>query len=149
MNLQSLVGLVCSLMSVAHYNNNTLPCKRVRDCYTCTLLKQTPPQFLEEYNRRIELPPYRDYPMLAFFGVAYDAMWAMAVGLHNAAVRVSNHNDTGCEHEPGDITPLEDFDYTNQKMGCIFKRAFEEIQFTGITVSDDSCTNCWYMCACM
>ena len=89
--------------------------------------------------------------MLAFFGVAYDTMWALAVGLHNAAVRVSNHNDTGCEHKPGNITSLEDFDYANQKMGCILKRAFEEIEFTGITVSDHSCTNCWYMymCACM
>ena len=67
--------------------------------------------------------------------MAYDAMWAMAVGLHNAAVRVANHNDSGCDEKPGQITQLEDFDYFNQKMGCIFKRAFEDIQFLGITVS--------------
>ena len=105
------------------------------------LVKQTPSQLWEEYNRRLELPRYQEYPKLAFFGVAYDAMWAMAVGLHNAAVRVSTRNDTGCDNKSGHITPLEDFDYSNQKMGCIFKRAFEDIQFPGITVSSSSCTS--------
>lgn len=81
------------------------------------------------------MPPYQDYATLTFFGVAYDAMWAMALGLHDAAVRASNANDSGCEDQPGGITTLEDFDYFNQKMGCILRRSFEHIHFYGITVS--------------
>ena len=99
------------------------------------LTKQRPSEVEEEYNRRSELPPYQDYATLSFFGVAYDAMWAMAVGLHDAAVRVSNHNDSGCDDLPGEITPLEQFYYSNQKMGCILRHAFEHIHFQGVTVS--------------
>ena len=104
------------------------------------LLKQTPSQFQEEYYSRLELPRYQDYPNLSFFGVAYDAMWAMAVGLHNAAIRIAAHNDSGCDNKPGEIKPLEEFDYFNQKMGCIFKLAFQDIHFPGITVSSYSYT---------
>ena len=98
-------------------------------------IEQRPSEFWEEYNKRSELPRYQDYATLTFFGVAYDAMWAMAVGLHNAAVRISNGDDSGCDDKPGQITPLEEFEYFNQKMGCILRRAFEQIHFPGITVS--------------
>ena len=81
------------------------------------------------------MPQYRDYASLTIFGVAYDAMWAMAVALHDAAIRVSNNDDTGCDDQPGQITPLEDFDYSNQKMGCILKNSFQHVRFSGITVS--------------
>ena len=106
--------------------------------------EQTPSQFREEYNKKLELPPYRDYASLTFYGVAYDAMWAMAVGLHNAAVRVSTQNYSGCDNKLGQVTSLEDFDYFNQKMGCIFKYAFQDIHFHGITVSTRSVAK--YLC---
>lgn len=99
------------------------------------LAQQRPVEFLEEYARRSELPEYQEYAPLAFVGEAYDAMWSMAVGLHNAALKVSIANSTECQDKPGQIVPLENFDYSNEKMGCILRRAFEDIRFAGITVS--------------
>lgn len=98
-------------------------------------VKQRPTEFLEEYERQSKLPEYQDYAPLSFVGEAYDAMWSMAVGLHNVAIKVSVSNSTDCQNVPGRITPLEDFDYSNEKMGCILRHAFEDIRFAGITVS--------------
>ena len=44
-------------------------------------------------------------------------------------------NDSGCENLQGELVPLEDFDYTNEKVGCILRQGFAEVNFVGITVS--------------
>ena len=44
-------------------------------------------------------------------------------------------NDSGCENLPGELVPLEKFDYTNEKVGCILRQGFAEVNFLGITVS--------------
>ena len=82
------------------------------------------------------MPEYQDYATLSFVGEAYDAMWSMAVGLHNAAIGVSTGSNSDCDDKPGQITPLEHFNYSNEKMGCILRHAFEDIHFAGITVSN-------------
>ena len=59
----------------------------------------------------------------------------MAIGLDNAMKRIAVENDSGCEGLPGDLVPLEQFDYTNEKMGCLLRQGFAEVNFFGITVS--------------
>ena len=44
-------------------------------------------------------------------------------------------NDSGCEGLPGDLVPLEKFDYTNERVGCILRQGFAEVNFFGLTVS--------------
>lgn len=66
--------------------------------------------------------------------MAYDATWAMAVGLHRAAERITNKNDSGCEDMNGEMLPLENFTYSNEKMGCILLQSYAEAVFEGVTV---------------
>lgn len=85
----------------------------------------------------LELPQYKSYTPLNFYGNAYDAMWAIAFGLHTVdmwareGVRAS---DTDCDDLPGELLTLDKFNYTNKKMGCFMHKAFQEVNFTGITV---------------
>ena len=67
-------------------------------------------------------------------GVAYDTIWSIALGLDRAVDRINDNNDTGCENVTGELVPLEEFDYSNEKMGCLFYQCFREIEFLGITV---------------
>ena len=67
-------------------------------------------------------------------GSSYDAVWAMALGLHYASERVSSNDSSGCDHLPGKLVPLEDFDYLNELMGCVLRKSFHQVNFTGITV---------------
>lgn len=93
--------------------------------------------FLEEYNRRIK--EFRinnaSVPPISLPNVGFDLAWSLAVGLDNAVERVAEGNDTGCEDIPGDIVALEDFDYSNQKMGCILRESIGSAQFEGLSVS--------------
>ena len=78
---------------------------------------------------------YPNLTRLASAGVAYDAIWAIAVGLHNASERVRMNDSSGCGHLPGRLVSLEKFDYQNERMGCVLQRSIAEVDFTGITVS--------------
>ena len=59
----------------------------------------------------------------------------MAIGLDRATRKIATGNDSGCENLPGDLVPLEYFNYTNEKLGCIMRQSFSEVQFIGVTVS--------------
>ena len=59
----------------------------------------------------------------------------MALGLHEAAERVRLNSSDGCEHLSGSLVPLEDFTYLNDRMGCVLRESFQQVNFTGITVS--------------
>ena len=59
----------------------------------------------------------------------------MAIGLDNAMKQIAMGNASGCEKLSGDLVPLEQFDYTNDKMGCLLRQGFAEVNFLGITVS--------------
>ena len=72
---------------------------------------------------------------LSVSGVAYDTVWSMAIGLDRATRKIAKGNDSGCENLPGDLVPLEYFNYTNEKLGCIMRQSFSEVKFIGVTVS--------------
>ena len=67
--------------------------------------------------------------------MAYDAIWALAIGLNITVEKISSGEVMGCENEYGELVPLEQFDYSNDKMGCIMIKSFSQVNFTGITVS--------------
>ena len=46
-----------------------------------------------------------------------------------------NVTGTGCEHESGSLTPLENFDYSNKKIGCLIQWNIQRTNFSGLTVS--------------
>ena len=62
-------------------------------------------------------------------------MWALALGLHKASEKVRMNESNGCDHLPGKLVPLEDFDYSNERMGCVLQNSFQQVNFTGVTVS--------------
>lgn len=66
--------------------------------------------------------------------IGFDLTWILALGLDNAVERVAMEDDSGCEHVPGEIVPLEEFDYFNEKMGCILKQSFGQVNFEGLSV---------------
>ena len=98
---------------------------------------QTKKSFEEEYAKRLRSSAYSslDLHEASDAGLAFDAIWAVAIGLDNARKRIEKENETGCKNLNGTLVPLENFDYTNHKMGCVLKKGFAETRFEGITVS--------------
>ena len=94
---------------------------------------QTPNSFMNAL--RMREPMYSNLTELNTVGVAYDAVWAMALGLHHAWEQISRNDSRGCGHLPGELVPLEEFDYQNEMMGCVLRNSFHQVNFTGITVS--------------
>ena len=97
---------------------------------------QTPEAYEQEYRTRLQEDRYQELNLTEFIlaGSEYDAMWAMALGLHEASERVRLNDSSGCGHLPGELVPLEQFDYLNEKMGCVFRESFQQVTFRGITV---------------
>ena len=62
-------------------------------------------------------------------------MWSIAIGLDIALKKITAGNESGCEHLYGELVALEMFAHANEKLGCIMRKSFDEVMFTGITVS--------------
>ena len=59
----------------------------------------------------------------------------MALGLNATVEHISQgDNNSDCDHLPGDLVPLEEFNYTNERLGCIMKQSMNRVAFTGVTV---------------
>ena len=99
-----------------------------------------------EYSRRLQTDYYQALNITDFIlsGSSYDAVWAMALGLHYASERVSSNDSNGCDHFPGKLVPLEKFDYHNQFMGCVLRKSFHQVNFTGITVCQITYSHYYY-----
>ena len=83
-------------------------------------IKQTPQDFKAEYEGLIKWPQYSELQAGTFAGLAYDAIRAMAVGIHRTAESISDKNDSGCEHFNEEMLPLENFTYSNKKWAVFF-----------------------------
>ena len=86
------------------------------------------------YHGLLNQAQYKDYHDVGIAGVAYDSMWSIALGLDKASKKIAAGNDTECSDLPGDLVPLEEFDYSNEKLGCILKNSIDEVSFIGVTV---------------
>ena len=67
----------------------------------------------------------------------FDLIWSLALGLNRTAQLVADNNiiDTNCSGLPGELVPLEQFDYSNQLMGCVLQDSIQKVQFLGLSVS--------------
>ena len=61
----------------------------------------------------------------------------LAQALNNTMSMVENEDigRTGCSNVTGDLVPLEEFNYTNEKMGCLIQWNLQQTNFSGGTVS--------------
>lgn len=68
---------------------------------------------------------------------AYDVIWVLAVALNNtlSMVRNGDISETRCSNVPGSLVPLEQFDYTNERMGCLIQWNLQQSNFSGVSVS--------------
>lgn len=68
---------------------------------------------------------------------AYDVVWVLALALNNtiSMVRSGDINETGCNKVPGSLVPLEEFDYANERMGCLIQWNLQQTNFSGVSVS--------------
>ena len=66
----------------------------------------------------------------------HDDVWGLALALNTTMTMVNANNitGTGCENEVGDLVPLEQFTYTNSKMGCLITWNLRRIEFSGVSV---------------
>ena len=67
----------------------------------------------------------------------YDVLWVLALALNNtnSMVNSGDINGTGCEGVPGSLVPLEEFKYSNSRMGCLIQWNIQQTNFSGLTVS--------------
>ena len=73
----------------------------------------------------------------------YDVIWVLAVALNETITMIdsgSNITETGCHKFPGYLTPLENFTYTNEMMGCLIRWNLQNTNFSGLTVSSHKVT---------
>ena len=93
-------------------------------------------EFIEMQNDN-DSSVQRSISELSIAGAAYDTVWALALGLNKTIDKIqSMSDDKECSHMPGIVVPLEQFDYHNDKMGCLLRRSIAQVSFTGVTVRE-------------
>ena len=100
------------------------------------LHKQTARQFDEFYETRSIQLGYG--PNRVISGLAYDAVWALALGLNRTQemfLRNYNVTEIGCDDHDGGLVPLEQFNYSNGVMGCVIRWNLQQTNFSGVSVS--------------
>ena len=117
-------------LAVCNWCAQDTPCETT-DLLGCDL-------FVQPLNDLVQLVESDNVSQTHFIfppGVVFDAVLALALGLMEAADRVSRNDASGCESVPGELVPLEMFSYFNDKMGCVLHQSLANISFVGITVS--------------
>ena len=90
----------------------------------------------------VRLAMQRKYEITDAGGRLYDAIWILAVALNRTMemLKTGNITGTGCENISGSLAPLEQFEYSNKKMGCLIQHNVQITNFTGVTVRFQCCT---------
>ena len=84
-----------------------------------------------------------NYAYATVYAQAFDAIWTIAQVLNYTEEMTINQINRSSVHEncrdlPGELVPLDEFNYSNAFMGCVIKYNFYKVNFTGVTVS-----SCW------
>ena len=101
------------------------------------ILIQSSTEFIEKYHRRL---PQSGYRISTVFVIAFDAMWTVARALNRTEeMRLTNTSRSDptleeCRHLPGELVPLNEFNYSNAFMGCVMKSNYQNTNFTGVSV---------------
>ena len=96
-------------------------------------IQKLPQQFQTEYvSRAVQ----NGYHVSDAGGRAYDAVWVLALALNRtmAMVGSGNINGTGCENATGSLVPLEQFQYSNERMGCLIQWNIQRTNISGVSV---------------
>ena len=90
--------------------------------------------FKERYETRARL---EKYTIVNQAYKLYDALWVLALALNHtdAMIKSSDISGTGCEAVSGSLVPLEEFNYTNAKIGCLIRWSIQQTNLSGLTVS--------------
>ena len=120
---------------ILHYN---LDCMHAL-LYFLLLSSQSSSEFSTLYENRLI---GTEYTTTQASTVAFDALWTIALVLnYTEEMRLQNQTKGHPAHEncssnlPGDLVPLNEFEYSNAFMGCVMKYNFYKVNFTGVSVS--------------
>ncbi len=128
-------GLVCYVMQFYWFQTNTL-CPAI----FAFSHSQTPDEFSPSYSEMSINQTYNNISIQRsiYANLVFDLIWSLALGLNRTAQLVADNDisDTNCNDElQGALVPLEEFDYTNQLMGCVLLDSIQKVKFLGLSVS--------------
>ena len=89
---------------------------------------------MDEYEKRAK---ERHYQTIDVAYSLYDSLWVLALAL-NGTVAMTRNGDvsvSGCQDHTGPLVPLEQFNYTNEMIGCLIRWHIGKTNFSGLTVS--------------
>lgn len=92
-------------------------------------------EFRNEYEERAKL---ESYSIIDQAYKLYDVLWVLALALNDTVTMIDSGDvsETGCDGVPGSLqVPLEEFDYSNKKLGCLIQWNIQQTDFSGLTVS--------------
>lgn len=92
--------------------------------------------FTEKYEERAR---NGSYTIINQAYKLYDVLWILALALNSTDAMIkaeSNVTMTDCENATGMLVPLENFNYSNELMGCVIRWNIQQThRFYGLTVS--------------
>lgn len=88
-------------------------------------------EFVRRYERRTD----SEYDRVQA-GVMYDVMWVLAIALNKTMTMISSGDvrATNCGEVQGSLVPLEQFEYANEKVGCLIQWNLQQTSFHGVSV---------------
>ena len=102
-------------------------------CYMhiIVLFIQTAKEFHDNYTNAYNGTEYKQ------FAAAFDALWTVARVLNYTETLRNTNMSTyeNCSDLPGELVPLNEFNYSNAFMGCVMSNSYYEVNFTGVSVS--------------
>ena len=107
-----------------------------KSCMTENRVLQTTTDFHVQYKRKARA---KGFPVIDPAPRGYDVMWTLAIALNKTLAAIDNGGNisgTGCEEVPGSLVPLENFTYSNEKMGCLIQWNLQQTNFSGVSVGD-------------
>ncbi len=95
---------------------------------------QTAMEFQKEYEVKATMGGYE---VTDFAVRLYDILWALALALNNTITMLDARDISGtnCDNATGELVPLERFNYTNEKVGCVIQFHLQNTNFSGGSVS--------------
>ena len=90
------------------------------------------------YDERLE---ETGHSIVSTYRLAFDTTWTVAQVLnYTEEMRLQNQSKNatefdGCSHLPGELVPLNEFEYSNAFMGCVMRSNYYKVDFTGVSVS--------------
>jgi gamma-aminobutyric acid type B receptor len=92
-------------------------------------------QFRYEYGRRLYIAALMGSNITADITapLAYDAVWTLAMALSVTQGKIERGEEGRCSGLEGALVPLDQFDYSNKKLGCLLRESLDNTFFLGIS----------------